>query len=236
MLPVALATLVIFLVFHLSADWLRSTRGEWGILIALMIVAAVLLAEGAIFGRTGAEAVRAVGLRAAMTPRAVAVALAVSLVLVGLLPIILAASDAPLQMQDGWLLMLPGLFCQAGIAEETLFRGFLFGSVRERSSFWRAAFMSSGPFVLAHVPLFATMEWTIALASLLLALVISFPLAHLYELGNRSIWAPAVLHTTIQGAVKVVDLDAAPLAVPLLWMAVCAVIPWGVFLVRTERR
>ena len=50
------------------------------------------------------------------------------------------------------------------------------------------------PFVAVHLLMFFTMPWPVAgLASLLLAVVISFPMAHLYELGNATIWAPALL-------------------------------------------
>ena len=84
----------------------------------------------------------------------------------------------------GWVSLLPGLFAQAGIAEEVLFRGYLFGQVRVGRTFWRAAALSMVPFVSVHLVLFFYMAWPIALASVLLAIAISFPLAYLFELGG----------------------------------------------------
>ena len=103
----------------------------------------------------------------------------------------------------GWISLLPGLFAQAGIAEEVLFRGYLFGHIRQGRTFWRAASLSMLPFVVVHLVLFFSMPWPIALASVVLAIVISFPLAYLYELGGNTIWAPALLHFVIQATVKV---------------------------------
>lgn len=82
------------------------------------------------------------------------------------------------------------------------------------------------PFLAVHLLMFVTMAWPVAVASLLLAVVISFPLAHLYELGNATIWAPALLHFIVQGTVKSMHLggDSAA-AFPLVRMAACAVVP-----------
>jgi membrane protease YdiL (CAAX protease family) len=65
----------------------------------------------------------------------------------------------------GWISLLPGLFAQAGIAEEVLFRGYLFGHIRVGRTFWRAAAVSMLPFVTVHLVLFFSMPWSIALAS-----------------------------------------------------------------------
>ena len=62
----------------------------------------------------------------------------------------------------GWISLLPGLFAQAGIAEEVLFRGYLFGHVRVGRTFWRAAAVSMLPFVSVHLILFFSMPWPIA--------------------------------------------------------------------------
>jgi hypothetical protein len=77
------------------------------------------------------------------------------------------------------------------------------------------------------------MPWPIALAALVLSVVLSFPLAHLFELGGHTIWAPALLHFVVQGTVKLVVFsgDAAALF-PLVWIAAGAVIPMSAFLSR----
>ncbi len=133
--------------------------------------------------------------------------------------------------------LLPGLFAQAGIAEEVLFRGYLFGRLRRGRSFWRAAFLSTIPFVGVHLLLFGTMPWPVALAALMVSVATSFPLARLFELGGFTIWAPAILHFVIQTTVKVLavdGIDAAPLF-PFVWMAASAVVPLLAFTVPAGR-
>ena len=58
--------------------------------------------------------------------------------------------------------------------------------------------------------LFFSMPWPIAVASFLLATVISSPLAYLFELGGNTIWAPALLHFVIQATVKVMVFRTEP--------------------------
>ncbi len=105
-------------------------------------------------------------------------------------------------MAPGWLAFVPGLFAQAGIAEEILFRGYLFRHLRRGRSFMRAALLSMLPFVAVHLILFLTMPWAIALAAVLLSVVLSCPFARLFELGGNTIWGTAVLHFVIQGTIK----------------------------------
>jgi hypothetical protein len=68
----------------------------------------------------------------------------------------------------------------------------------------------------------------------LLAVVISFPLAYLFELGGGTIWAPAVLHFLIQATVKVIVLPHGAEAFALAWMATSATIPLLVFTVKVK--
>ena len=92
------------------------------------------------------------------------------------------------------------------------------------------------PFVGVHLVLFATMPWPIALASVLLASVISFPLAHLYELGGNTIWGPALLHFVIQATVKVVVVSDRAEVFALAWMTASGLLPLLVFAVRRSGR
>ena len=81
------------------------------------------------------------------------------------------------------------------------------------------------PFVAVHLFMFLTMAWPVALAALLLAVVISFPKAHLYELGGGTIWPSALLHFVVQGTVKIVVVERATASVfPLVWMAASALV------------
>jgi hypothetical protein len=61
--------------------------------------------------------------------------------------------------------------------------------------------------------LFVTLPFWIALAALVLAVVTSFPMAQLFELGGATIWPPARLHFVVQGTVKVVAVSGVSAAV-----------------------
>jgi hypothetical protein len=92
------------------------------------------------------------------------------------------------------------------------------------------------PFVGVHLVLFFSMPWPIALAAVLLASVISFPLACLFELGGDSIWAPALLHFVIQATPKVVVLSHGAESFALAWILASSVVPLLVFTVKARDR
>ena len=233
-LTLVLSVLAIFVLLDRSADALGSVRGEAGVPLAVLTLLACLLAERWLWGRPVSTARHALGLGLPVA-RALAVACGVGLLLLLVLPLFAAITSAGVTFYPRWPLLLPGLFCQGGIAEELLFRGYLFGTLRRRDPFRRAAMLSTGPFLVAHLLLFVTMEWPIALAATALSLVVSFPLAHLFELGGRTIWAPALLHFSIQSPIKIVEMSGPAAAIyPLVWMGAGAVIPWLVFLARVE--
>ena len=162
---------------------------------------------------------------------------ALSLLLLLVFPAFAAATGTRLGLDSRWAWLLPGLFAQAGVAEEVLFRGYLFRRVRDGRPFWRAVVLASAPFVAVHLVLFFTMSWPVALAAVLLSAVLSAPLAYLFELGGDTVWAPALVHFVIQGAIKVVTPAGSAPVLPLVWMAATAVLPYLVFLVprRTRR-
>ena len=86
-----------------------------------------------------------------------------------------------------------------------------------------------------HLVLFVTMAWPVALAAVLLSAILSPPLAHLFELGGGTVWAPALLHFVVQGAIKLITPENTTALLPLIWMAASGVLPYLVFLVRSRR-
>lgn len=220
----------IYALFQWSALRLGSDRGQAGLGVAAIVVTGTLLVERVWSRRSISSLLRALGLG---RPRrqGPAMAVAVSALVLLAAPTYALITGASLTMREGWLSLVPGLFAQAGVAEETLFRGYLFGHLRIGRSFWRAATVSMLPFAAVHLILFVTLPFWLALGALLLAVVTSFPLAQLYELGGRTIWAPALLHFIVQGTVKVVVVSGdAPGAFPLAWMMASAVLPLVVLL------
>ena len=219
----------VFALFHLSARALGSDRGQAGIAVAVLVVTATLAIERLVFGQRLASAARSLGFgRPAARGVVAAVAICVALLLV--VPAYARISEARMSFFPGWWWLLPGLFAQGGIAEEVLFRGYLFGRIRRGRSFWHAAGLSMLPFAAVHLLLFFTMPWPIALAALLLSVVLSIPFAHLFEVGGGTVWGPALVHFVCQATVKVVAFpDTA--VFPLVWMLASAVIPLAVLLV-----
>jgi len=217
--------LAVFALFQWSATALGSDRGQAGIAVGALVLAATLTAERRWFAPTVTSAASALGLGA---PRrlGLAAAGAIGTLLLLVVPLCARLMGTEWSIEPGAPARLPGLFAQAGIAEEVLFRGYLFGHLRRGRTFWRAAALSMIPFVAVHLFMFLTMPWPVALAALLLAVVISFPLAHLYELGGATIWPPALLHFVVQGTVKIVVAEGAMAqAFPLVWMAASAILP-----------
>ena len=192
--------------------------------------------ERVLFAQPPRVALHVIGL-GRPAPVGIVAALLLSAALLLVIPLFVASTGAELSAYPGWTLLVAGLFAQAGIAEEVLFRGYLFRHIREGRAFWPAALIAMLPFVAVHLVIFASQSWPIALAAVLLSAVMSFPLAYLFELGGDTIWPPAVLHFVAQGAIKVVQVengDGIPL--PVVWMIACAIVPFLAFLVPIPSR
>ena len=227
------ATIVIWLAFDRMAAVTESTSGEAGIAIAVVVTAALLGAERIVHGRSPVAAWRALGCGAPQI-RGMVVAAVISAVLLAVLPVAARITATPLALRSDWPKFVPGLFAQAGLAEELLFRGYLFGTLRHNRSFWRAALLAVPPFLLVHLLLFATMSFPVAASATLLSVVVSFPLARLYDLGGATVWAPAIVHAVIQGGIKIVEIpEERMIAVATVWMAASMVVPWLAFAVRS---
>ena len=235
--PIAVGFFLLWVLLDRSAAWLGSYLGEWGVVVALIVIAWAIAVE---LGLTGSKLslgglkmmIRRLGLK---WPSGIGLTSAVSLG-AGLLlffPIYAQLSQITLSLRPHWALLAIGLFAQGGIAEELVFRGFLFGHLSEGRSFWRAAGLATIPFLVVHLLLFATMSFPVALSATLLSLAISFPLAHLYEVSGRSIVPPAIVHFVVQGAIKLVDVGETELMpMAIAWMGVAAAAPYLLFFVR----
>lgn len=221
-----LGLFVTYGLFVMVADRLGSTRGESGVVVSVAVLASLTLAERLLFATDKTAATRVLGLgppHAAGLVAASGLCVLLLLVLAG----VAVAWRIPMRLTADWLWLLPGLLAQAGVAEEALFRAYLFGHLRASRSFWRAAALAMLPFALVHGGLFFTMTWPVAAAALLLSIAIAVPLAHLFELGGHTVWAPALLHTVIQGTLKVIVIPEESMTrVALAWMLASALVPF----------
>lgn len=231
MLRIMAGTTAVYALFDTIARAWGSDRGQHGFAVSVVVVAAIIAIDRGLFGWRQRPIAATLGLGRPHGPGLLTAAL-ISVLLLATIPVFAFVTGATVAIDPHAAVLAAGMFMQAGVAEELLFRGFLFGHLRRSRTFWRAAAASLPPFVIAHLFLFFTLPWPIALAAVALAVVVSFPLAQLYEIGGRTIWAPALVHFVIQAAVKLVALSGDEAAAfPLVWMGAAASLPWLVFLV-----
>ena len=106
------------------------------------------------------------------------------------------ATGAQITLRSDWLWILLGAIVLNGLGEETLFRGYIFGGLRKKAglTFRQAGFVSMVIFAAVHLLLFIGNPPIIAILGLIIAIAAAFPMAYLFERGNNTIWAPALLH------------------------------------------
>lgn len=219
---------VIWVVLDRSATWLDSNVGEAGVLVCALVIVTALAVERLLFGKGARRALRRLGF-GWPNGRAILVGLLVALAMIAFYPAFSFITGAQVSLRDGWLLMALGLFTQHGIAEETLFRGYLFRHLREGRAFWRAAFLSLVPFVAVHLLLLVHLDFSVAVASILVAIATAFPLAYMFERDNNTICAPALIHGAAHSIKLVSNPDGVFPTAALIWLVVVAVVPYLVF-------
>ncbi len=182
-------------------------------------VVGIGVAEFLLFGPGFPRIVAALGFVAPRW-RAVAVALIVSLPMWLFLPLYGRAMGTPTAILPGWPAVLLGVVLVNGLAEEIIHRAFVFGHLRREQSFALAASISAAIFALQHVYLVFTIGAIPGWSSVLLALLLAFPLAFLYERGGNSLAAPAILHTSSNAPMMLFATPEVAAAVILPHMAV----------------
>jgi membrane protease YdiL (CAAX protease family) len=108
-----------------------------------------------------------------------------------------ALLDIDLEVRANWPTVLLGAFLFHGLAEELVWRGYVFGFLRDRHPFWRAIAWSVPLIALTHVPIIAGNGVAIGTLAVLSAAATCLPLAYLWEKSGRTIWAPAIVHGAI---------------------------------------
>jgi membrane protease YdiL (CAAX protease family) len=224
-----LSVLFLWLLLDRTAAALGSFRGEAGVVVCVVVLAAALAVELIRTRRSPRSALAELGLRPSRRTALLRTG-ALCVVMLGFFPLYALGTGDALVLRDGVWLLVPGLFAQGGITEEVVFRGYLFRHMREGRTFRQAAIAAAVPFIAVHLLLFLSLEPAVALAALFVAVAISFPLAWLYERAGNSIWPGALLHSVVQGSIKLVETDGSYATVALAWMALCVVAPWALFL------
>jgi membrane protease YdiL (CAAX protease family) len=218
--------LFMFLILQFGAATASSMIGQtpaYLLAASAMIVAAVAL-ERIFFGRGPIEALSALGFRKS-SQRATVVAVFVAVVILTFFPVFSLVTDATITLRSDWWWILLGAIALNGIAEEVLFRGYVFGGLRRLGfGFGGAATISLVIFAAVHLILLFQNPVPVALLATLVAISAAFPAAYLFERGNNSIWAPVILHVAAH-AFRFVEIDQAHYMTALVaWLAfqICA--------------
>jgi membrane protease YdiL (CAAX protease family) len=198
--------------------------GRWHLGIAAAVLLTAVIVERVLYPAPISGLLRRWGL-GRPGGRSLATAVGVSTAVLGVYPLFTAVSGSALALRADWPWVLVGVFAFHGLAEELIWRGYAFRRLREGRSF-RSAVLWTMPLIAAtHVPIALTMGPAVGIGAMAVAAVTSLPFAHLYEAGHRTLWAPAVLHTTIDSFKLFVIPAAAATTFSLLLVTVSLVVP-----------
>lgn len=226
--------LILYGVLELAAKLTGDTGNTWNaLLITACVLLTAILVEVFIFRKRFNDLIKLLGFG---KPRgkAIAAALVITLLMFLCYPAITAITGYPFTLPADWLWLAIGVFVFHGIAEEVLYRAFLFRRLREGRSFWKAAWLAVIFFTAAHIPIIVNMGLMVGGMAVLLAVVSSFPFSYLYEKGGNTIWGPAIVHAAIDTIIPILAAggmnEQSTMAVSV-WMAAAMIIPYTAFLI-----
>jgi membrane protease YdiL (CAAX protease family) len=209
--------------------------GRYGLLIMAAVLLAAVAVERLLYGVPTRDAPVRLGL-GRPSGRAIVVALLVAALIQAVYPLVAGLTGERFALRPGWPWLLIGTFAFHGVAEELVWRGYAYGHLREGRSFGRAVAWTMPLIAATHVYVIAGNGWMVGLAAITVAAVTTVPFARLYELGRRTIWAPALLHTGID-SFKIVSVPAgAQLTFSLVLAAASILVPLLVLAVPLARR
>lgn len=199
-----------------------SGRGRLAIL-ALVILGAVVV-ERLLYRTPPPQSLVNLGL-GRPGPRSLALAAAVSAVVLLVFPLASAVTGSSIRLRSDWLWLLVATFAYNGVAEELVWRGFAFRKLRDGRSFRTAVWCTMPLIAATHVPIVLTSGPVVGTGAMLVAAVTTVPFSYLYETGRCTVWAPAVLHTGID-SFKLFTIPAtATTTFSLLLIAVSLTVP-----------
>ena len=208
--------------FPAALDW------TWArILIGLVTVGGVTIAWSLINKVSISRSLREVGF-GIPDWRVVGVAVLLSALMLAFFPVYSSLANIRLPLQSNWPWILVGMICGVGIAEETLFRGYVFNFLRKTRSFWQAATLSMLLFGAMHLLLLLWLPLPVAIAAIILAILAAYPTAYLFEASNGTIWPSALLHTAALATNLIEIPENLAISLNLMWIGVIVI---GLFLV-----
>jgi len=232
-LPFLVAFIILFALFRGLGFLTANFDWTWAqILICVVVVSGVTIAWSRIRKVPLAQSFRDVGF-GVPNWRVIGVAVVLSALMLAFFPLYSSLTNVRLPLQSNWPWILIGIITGVGIAEETLFRGYVFNFLRKKRTFWKAATLSMIVFGAMHLLLLLWLPLPIAIAAIILAIIAAYPTAYLFETANRTIWPSAILHTTAL-ATNLFEIPAQmTVSLSLLWIGVVLI---GLFLVFVAAR
>jgi len=223
---------LIFIGIDLVVNFFASSDLTIGYLVAaIMTIVAVVVLEILVFKHNLITAFQYLGF-GPPDKKVLATTIIIGSATLLFFPVFSSITGATITMPEQWLWKLFGIVAIHGVAEEVLFRGFLFHHFRSTRTFHQAGLLSLVAFAIAHIYLFTYMPAPLALFATLLSLVSAFPFAYLFERGNNTIWAPAVLHTLIHAVSFFAISEAFVMASGIAWMSMWIVLLLVVYGIR----
>jgi len=200
------------------------TSARWGLGMLAVVVLAAVLVETLLF-RTPVPALPVRLGFGRPAGRALALGALVSGGVLLVYPLTAAVTGVSMQLRPDWLWLLIGVFAFHGLAEEMLWRGYVFGRLRAGRSFWSAVGWTMPLIAVTHLPIVFSMGPVTGIGAMVVAAVTSIPLGYLYETGRGTVWAPALVHTAID-SFKLFVIPASVLSTfPMLITVISIVVP-----------
>lgn len=231
---------IIYASLEITAALLGDTiKPENAFLIMLVVIVFTVFAEIVLLKNSFSQIVKFLGL-GKPTLNSIALAFVISVLLFLCYPLISSVTGHQFHFPQNWPLLATGVFALHGIAEEILYRGYLFRHLRKGRSFSKAAWIAVLFFTAAHIPIIINQGLLVGGMAVLLAVVSSFPLSYLYERGGNTIWAPAIVHFAIDTIIPIMaaggTMDQSAQFVIILWMGAAMLIPYISFLISVKNK
>ena len=131
---------------------------------------------------------------------------------------------------------LIGILTLHGLAEELVWRGYVFRRLAQGRSFWPAVCWSMPLIAVTHVPIVLAAGPAVGVGAMLVAATTSIAFSRLYAMGGGTLWAPGLLHAAIDSFKLVVLPAAAQPIYPFLIIGFSIVVPLLVLVVPPTRR
>jgi membrane protease YdiL (CAAX protease family) len=179
------------------------TSIDRGVIAAITILFLALLLEAGVLATPRRDVPARLGLGRPGV-RALVAALFVSLITLAALPVSAHLANEHLKLRTGWPWLAVSLLAYHGFAEELCWRGYTYGRLRCNRSFGAAVAATMPLIAITHVPIVIESGFAVGVAAVGVAAITCVPLAHLYELGRRTIWPCALVHAAIDGF-KLID-------------------------------